>query len=240
MSNVYQKSEFYDAATSELSSGNYPALSARLALGDVTLTQQIGAMAQMLAMLSYQLGLAEVEPWVKARDNMVLADAAMRGVLPYGKAAIYRANIINKGVYTHNITAGRRLLDNKGRIWTIANGTTIASGETQSVQIEQYELSEKIHTVSEKKSFYTITIPQPETDSYLLDVAVKNADGTYFKFAEKFNNVSANEQAYHIVCDEMMNIAVQFGLENKAGVLRFDFRQLENQLNCVQIVPRLS
>ena len=78
MSNVYQKSEFYDAATSELSSGNYPALSARLALGDVTFTQQLGAMAQMLAMLSYQLGLAEVEPWIKARDNMVLADAAMR------------------------------------------------------------------------------------------------------------------------------------------------------------------
>lgn len=219
MSNVYQKSEFYDAATSELSSGNYPALSARLALGDVTFTQQLGAMAQMLAMLSYQLGLAEVEPWVKARDNMVLADAAMRGVLPYGKAAIYRANIINKGVYTHNITAGRRLLDNKGRIWTIANGTTIASGETQSVQIEQYELSEKIHTVSEKKSFYTIPIPQPETDSYLLDVAVKHSDGGYFQFAEKFNNVSANTRAYHLVCDEMMNVMVQFGLENKAGYI---------------------
>ena len=149
----FSEIRIYNAAISELSSGNYPALSARLALGDVTLTQQIGAMAQMLAMLSYQLGLAEVEPWVKARDNMVLADAAMRGVLPYGKAAIYRANIINKGVYTHNITAGRRLLDNKGRIWTIANGTTIASGETQSVQIEQYELSEKVHTVTEKKIF---------------------------------------------------------------------------------------
>ena len=53
----------------------------------------------------------------------------------------------------------------------------------------------------------------------MLDIAVKNADGTYFKFAEKFNNVSANEQAYHIVCDEMMNIAVQFGLENKAGYI---------------------
>lgn len=218
MSIVYQKSDFYNAAIAEIEQGNFPALKARLAVGDVTLTQQLGAMAQMCAMLSYQIGLAEVEPWIKARDNMVLADAAARGVLPYGKATIYAAHIRNNAVSgSLNITAGRRLLDNKGRVWVVQNGATVAAGQVATVQIQQYETRETVHTVDDYRSFYRVEIGLPENDEYLLDIAVKHSDGELFIQIEQFNNVAPQARVYHVIADEMMNLSVQFGLLDKAG-----------------------
>lgn len=218
MSIVYQKSDFYNAAIAEIEQGNFPALKARLAVGDVTLTQQLGAMAQMCAMLSYQIGLAEVEPWIKARDNMVLADAAARGVLPYGKAAIYTAHIRNNAVSgSLNITSGRRLLDNKGRVWVVQNGATVAAGQVAAVQIQQYETRETVHTVDDYRSFYRVEIGLPENDEHLLDIAVKHSDGELFTQIEQFNNVAPQARVYHVIADEMMNLSVQFGLLDKAG-----------------------
>lgn len=220
MSIVYQKADFYNAAMSELSQGNYPTLAARLAVGDVTLTQQIGAIAQMLAMLSYQIGLAEVEPWIKSRENMVLADAAARGVLPYGKAAIYSANIVNNAASgSLNITSGRRLLDNKGRVWVVVKGASITAKQTKSIQIQQYQTREIVHTVEDYRSFYRIEVELPEDDEYLLDIAVKHSDGSYFKQVEQFNNIEPIERVYHVIADEMMNLSVQFGLIDKAGYI---------------------
>lgn len=47
---AYTKDEFYQAALAEAS--NNEILAERIQLGDVTVTQPIGAMAQMLSMLS--------------------------------------------------------------------------------------------------------------------------------------------------------------------------------------------
>ena len=214
---ILTKQELYNAALTALKSGDYPEINARVAVGDVTITQQLAAQAQMLAMLSYQLGLAEVEPWIKARDNMVLADAALRGVLPYAKAACYAANVINQGVHDISLTAGRKLLDNKGRIWEITDGAIIPRGSHAIIHIAQHETTEKIHQVKEEKSFYQINVAPPNSDNYLLDISVKDENGEYFKYAEKFNNVEPNERVYHIIADEMMNIAVQFGLKDIIG-----------------------
>lgn len=219
MSSIQQKADFYNAAIMEIQQGNYPALSARLAVGDVTLTQQLGAIAQMCAMLSYQIGLAEVDTWVKARENMVLADAAARGVLPYAKATTYTANIINTGARNLNISAGRRLLDNKSRIWVVQNGASLAAGQTASVQITQYETQEITHTVENYQSFYAIGVPKPNNDNHLLDIAVRHADGSFFNHTPRFHNVAIDERAYHIIADEMMNISVQFGLIDQAGYI---------------------
>lgn len=219
MGQIYEKSDFYNAAMSELQQGEYPELAARVAVGDVTITQQMGAIAHMLAMLSFQLGMAEVEPWIKARDNMVLADAAARGVLPLGKAAVYAATVVNRGAATRSLTAGRRLLDNKGQVWVVKNGASVDAGQNAQVQIEQFEARSLPYAVDEARSFYRLPVPLPESGKYLLDVAVRHADGEYFQRAERFNNVAAGERVYHLLADEMMNVFVQFGLVDKAGYI---------------------
>lgn len=230
MGQIFQKDEFFQAAMQELQQGQYPALSARVAVGDVTITQQLAAIAHMLAMLSFQLGMAEVEPWIKARDNMVLADAAARGVLPVGKAAVYAATVVNNGALTRSITAGRRLLDNKGRVWVVRNGASVDAGQTATVQIEQFESRTVTHTVAESQSFYTIPVPAPENDTYLLDIAVRHHDGTFLTRTERFNNVAADERVYHLLADEMMNVFVQFGLAGKAGYIPTAGEELQLEL----------
>lgn len=215
MSAIYQKADFYNAALDEMRSGDYPLLAARLAAGDVTVTQQIGAMAQMAAMLSYQIGLAQSETWIKARDNMVLADASMRGILPFGKPSVYSANFKNNGSRPIIINAGRRLLDNKGRVWIITRGITVNGGDTQKTTIEQYETRETVHTVTEYKNFYRIPIEKP--NGYIADVKIRHSDGIYFKEQERFANTDADERVYTLMTDEMQNLYAMFGIQGKAG-----------------------
>lgn len=217
MSRVLTKSEFYDSAINELS--QYPEIAARIAAGDVTITQQLGAMCQMLAMLSAQIGIAEVETWIKARDNMVLADASARGVLPFAKASVYEALIVNNGDANISVSSGRKLLDNKGRIWVVQNGATIAPSERKTVKIKQYETVTMTHTVSKTQSFYSIPIPLPKNNQHILDISVQHDDGSFFKRAERFNNIGINERVYHLLADEMMNISIQFGVMGKIGYI---------------------
>lgn len=215
MSEILTKADFYKAAMDELE--KYPTLAARIAAGDVQITQQIGAISQMLAMLSAQIGMAEVEPWIKARDNMVLADASAKGILPKAKAPIYKAIVINHGNKSVKVTEGRRLLDNKGRTWFISKGVEVQPEQQAEVQITQCDTITTNHVVSEQKSFYKIKLPSLEQNQYLVDIAVQHQEGTFFYCAERFNNIDINERCYHLLSDELMNIYIQFGVQGKIG-----------------------
>lgn len=216
MGDLYEKKDFYDAAMAELA--NFPALAERVAIGDVTITQQFGAMAQMLGMLSMQIGLAETEPWTKARDSMVLADAAAKGILPFGQAPVYQINIRNQEDVPVTISAGRRLLDNKSRVWVVRDGATIGPHEVKTVTAIQREQSEFVHEVAAYKSFYQVDVPEPGANQYLLGVDVVRVDGgKTLKRIEDFNNIGAETDCYHLGVDEIMRLHVTFGLMNKFG-----------------------
>lgn len=212
---ILQKADFFNAAIAQIESGQYPELKARLAVGDVLITQQIGAIAQMAAMLSYQIGLAQSDVWLKARDNMVLADASARGVLPFAKASKYQLKAVSSN-HTVPITQGRQFLDNAGRTWTATNAKNV--GKTEAlIDVEQYETRSIAHTVSETKSFYKIEIPQPENHLYIHSVAVKDENGVYFQQVNHFYNIALDEKVFHIQSDEMQKISVVFGVQDILG-----------------------
>lgn len=217
MGRFFTKEEFYNSALDELN--KYPELAARIAVGDVHITQQIGAIAQMLAMLSSQLSIAEVEPWIKARDNVVLADASARGILPMGKPTTYKATINN----THknqsfSIRAGRKLIDSKGRLWEVVKSSESIDpmGQGQII-ITQQERKTITHTVEKNTSFYKIEIPIFENGQYLSSIDVSKPDGTVFKHSERFYNAKIGEPVYHLMSDERMILSVQFGVTGKIG-----------------------
>lgn len=215
MSRIFQKSDFFNQAMNELK--NYPALSARVAVGDVTITQHIGAISQMLAMLSMQIGLGQAETWIKARDNMVLADASAKGILPFAKAPIYRVNIKNNKDRDFHIEQGRRLLDSKGRVWIIREAVEIGENQTVQAAIQQIETVQVVHTVSAVQSFYSIPIKKPDNGQYLHSVTVSNKDGLLFEQVTDFNNVALNDKVYHILSDEKMDLSIIFGLQDRIG-----------------------
>lgn len=215
MSDILTKDEFFNAALNHI--GSYPALAERVAVGDVFVTQHIGAIAQMLAMLSMQIGLGETEAWTKARDSMVLADAAARQIFPYGTAARCNFTVENNGTAAVTINAGRRLLDSRNRVWTVTDGAVINAGRSGDISAMQYNSTQFTHEVSELKSFYQIPIPEPLSDQYLLEVIVRHNDGSLFKHIERFNNVTNGDKVYHLFGDEIMNLYITFGLIDKFG-----------------------
>ena len=92
------------------------ALAARMAVGDPAITASIGAMTSMFAMVSQQIELAASEVFSKGRDTTVLADAAMKGILPFARPARLSLLINNATAAPLYIAFGRRLLDHMARI----------------------------------------------------------------------------------------------------------------------------
>ena len=76
---MYSKQDYLDAALADID--NYPKLAMLYRAGDPRITQHLGAIAFMLAMLSQQTEAAVMEVFHKTRPSTVLADAAMLIVL---------------------------------------------------------------------------------------------------------------------------------------------------------------
>ena len=216
MSDILTKKDLYDSAMRELS--KYPELAVRVNAGDVLITQHIGAIAQMLAMVSWQIGVAEVEPWTRARDNMVLADATAKGVMPFAKPPRWQINAVNKSAEDNVIGAGRKLLDTKSRVWVVTDGATISAQGSALISAVQEEVKVVTHTVSTGSNFYKIEVPTLDIDQYLTSVAlVRTSDQFPFKLAERFNNVAPNDWVYHLMSDESMRLWIEFGTDGVAG-----------------------
>jgi hypothetical protein len=216
MSDTLTKKDLYDSALQELAA--YPELAIRVQAGDTLITQQIGAIAQMLAMVSWQIGVAEVEPWTRARDSMVLADATAKGVMPYAKPPRWRINIKNNSDTTNIIEAGRRLLDTKSRVWQVIDGATVEPRGLASVTAVQRERKTVTHTVTHTGNFYKIEVPPLDMDQYLIAIdVVRKTDQVTFELAERFNNTEPNDTVYHLMSDESMRLWIEFGLAEVAG-----------------------
>lgn len=213
---AYTKDEFYQAALNEAC--NSEILAQLIQIGDVTTTQQIAAMAQMLAMLSAQIDLGLSETWTRARDSFVIADAAAKQMLPFGQAKIAQITVKNEFHQPLTLIAGRILLDMRSRQWVVQDGAIIPPNGEAEITVIQYQQNSFIHRVSELKSFYRIPIPVPDANQCLIAVDVsKVSNNVVFKHVERFNNINYNEYVYHVMGDEILNLYIEFGLKDKMG-----------------------
>jgi uncharacterized protein (DUF4213/DUF364 family) len=79
------RSDFENAIIAELSS--YPDLAERYSVSDPTLTVQLGSIADFLTLLSNDMTVSELEPFIKTKDRTILADATGKAILPLAKPA---------------------------------------------------------------------------------------------------------------------------------------------------------
>ena len=73
--------DFYQQAADRVS-GQFPPLELRLQAGDPQLIRNIWSVAHQLAMYSAGNEVAAAEAFIKSRPATILADAAMRGIVP--------------------------------------------------------------------------------------------------------------------------------------------------------------
>lgn len=210
------KQEFSDAAFASI--GDYPTLEVLYQAKDPRLFQNIEAIATMLAMFSQQLEVAQAEPFEKTKDSTVLADAAMRGVVPKAAPTVLSIKIENEASVPLEIGAGRILLDTSGRYLRVDNTIKINAKSTGYVNTTQLYSLSTVHTVNESRPFYEIAIAMEHEESFLSGIRVFDESGNEYTYSDRYVAVNAGERVYHIEVDEKQNFYIRFGYKGIVGV----------------------
>lgn len=216
------KSEFLAQAEIELGNAKYAKISALNTAKDPRILASIGAMAQMLEFYSVQQDLAETEVFVKARDATILADATLKGILPLANSAQVQVLVTNPSANSVTLAYGRRLLDDKGRVWRVASTLVVAANSTGTVDLNQNELRTISHTIANSDPFYTITLPQNEEGLYLENIRIKDTIGStdnLYRYAPEFMNVLDGERVYHLETDEARQVTIRLGAQDGASLV---------------------
>lgn len=209
------KAEFQQAIADSISS--YPTAAQFYQAQDPRLLSQLNAIATMLAMFSAEQQVESMEPFTMARDMTVLADAAVKGVLAFGKATRVRININNVQNAAFTVATGRRINDTQGRAYRVDTGATIPANSFGFVEAVQESETSFDHTVTVSRAFYQIAVPLPEAGRSIQSVRVLNSDGDAFEYVADFVNVSVGELTFHLETDETQQLYIQFGAANIAG-----------------------
>jgi hypothetical protein len=203
------KDQFLQSAVDEIT--NYPTLTKRFQIGDPLITQGLASMAAMLADVANQVEVTAGETYLKARDVTVLADASVKGVLPFGRPCIAAITVTNGGTKLLKILGGRVLRDQNGRMWRVTTGAQVAAGGTGTIVARQVELRTVTHAVAQNQPFYPVELAEPDI-GYIAEVTV-----TGWEYAPEFCNVLDGDLVYHIQTDENQVLSLVFGVTGLAG-----------------------
>jgi hypothetical protein len=194
----------------------YPELQARYAAGDPELLQGIEAVFSAFSMLSAQIEVAMAEPHEKTRDATVLADAALRGIIPKATPTRVRLLASNKNTTDYEISSGRTLVDSSGNSYRVETMATIPAMGTATVDCIQGWVEEVQHTVTAFKPFYSVEVPTAD-DGYLASIAVSDSYGDSYDYRLKYTNTEVGEKVFHVEVDHNRVVYVRFGNDGVVG-----------------------
>lgn len=208
------KTDFLNGVAADID--NYPAIAPLFRAGDPRILQQIGAQATMLAMLSAQIEAARAEPFDKVRDSTILADAAMRGIVPKASKPRIRVLVTNKNETSISLETGRVILDSAGLSWRIETAAAVPANGTATIEAVQQTVEVIEHTVSGSRPFYAIEIPESDDGSYLAGIAVTDDSGEY-EYRQRYVNSWPDERIFHVEADDRKRVYVRFGYGGVVG-----------------------
>lgn len=220
---MYTKEDFQEAIKNTIA--KYPTLAPLYHAGDPRVHQPLDAIATMLAMLSAQLETAQTEQYEKARDGTILADAAMRGILPKGTPARAQITVTNNNTEDFTVSSGRTLIDSNGLLWYTETSRTIPAGESDTIEATQRYFVTQTHTVEGSEPFYSIGVPASDDDAYLCSIAVADGDGL-LEYRDHYVNATAGERIFHVEADDRQKIYVRLGYDGVVGVQPADGDEL--------------
>ena len=209
------KADFQQAIRDSIA--QFPAVAPLYQAGDPRVHQQVDAMATMLAMFSAQIEVAQAEPFEKARDATVLADAAMRGIVRKGTPSRVRIKATNKGATAYSLASGRTLLDSSGRSYRVETAVSVPAGGSAIFDATQVRYVTVPHTVSGSLPFYAVEVPPPDDEGYLASIAVSDSGGEY-AYRDRYVNTAPGERVFHVEADDRQRVFVRFGYEAIVGV----------------------
>ncbi|KVN83424.1 hypothetical protein [Burkholderia ubonensis] len=210
------RDDLFAAVTAEAQ--NYPAVATYLQAGDPRITMSLGAMAAMLAMVSSQIDVESVESFNKTRDTTVLADAAMKGILPFARPPRVVLAVKNPAAVALSIVVGRRLLDSYGRVYVAESAAAVPAGGTGTVSVKQVTTRPLKHIVSDSVPFYSVQIPANDDAEQIISGLYVTIAGVLYPYTPEFANLAAGQPGYVIETDELRQLWVRFGWDNTFGI----------------------
>ncbi|MEY2875822.1 MAG: hypothetical protein RLZZ373_3193 [Pseudomonadota bacterium] len=211
--------DFLGAALAQIS--QYPRLAMLAQVNDPWVMAQIRAASAQLAMLSQQAELLRVEPFMKTLDSTVLADAAMRGILPLARAPRAVLAVTNGSDAAYTLQEGRKVSDQRGRVWGVESSVTVPAREAATVIVAQHERRTVTHTTGADQPFYRIEVLQDQRPVYMTAVDVWDvthaAAHVQYRYAREWMNVPADDRAYQVEVDERRRMWIQFGVAGVVG-----------------------
>ena len=212
---MYTKADFQQAIRDSIA--RYPSVAPLYQAGDPRVLQHLDAMATMLSMLSSQIEVAQAEPFDKARDATVLADAAMRGIVRKGTPARVRVRAKNSSDADFVVESGRTLLDSAGRLYRVEQAATVPGGGAATFEATQVRTVTVKHTVAGSEPFYAVQVPAADDDAHLCGIAVSDLEGDYV-YRDRYINTAAGDRVFHVEADDRQRVHVRFGYEGVVGV----------------------
>jgi hypothetical protein len=203
------KDEFLQDAVNDIAS--YPTIAARFQIGDPMIMQGLASMASMLAHLDLQVEITAGEPFTKARDVTVRADAAVKGILPFGTPSIAKLKVTNNSMESVRVLAGRVLQDAAGRYWLVLSGVDLLPGNVGYMTAKQVSSRTFTHQVAVNVPFYTIALADAQI-GFIASVLVDR-----FEYSTNFANIEDGEKVYNIKSDETSALSLQFGIAGLSG-----------------------
>ncbi|WP_293000027.1 hypothetical protein [Nevskia sp.] len=209
------RSEYLDLIRNSIS--EYPDAALRYQAGDQRLLASLGAIASMCAALSQQIEVSSAEPFEKVRDATILADAALKGILPMAVPATVRVLIRNNSAAPFTLQAGRAMLDSAGNLYFALTPVTVAVGGTGVAVLQQRSTRTQTYTVAQSVPFLAIEIAAPADDRLICGISVRRSDGQVFIYTPEFCNVGIGDFIYHVESDELRRLSVRFGYDGIVG-----------------------
>jgi len=203
-------------AAREAALDRYPKLAARYRAGDPVVTESINAVYMAFSMLSSQIDVAMAEPHAKTRDATVLADAAIRGIVPKASAARVNIGVTNQADQAVTIDSGRTVFDSSGNPYLIEESAAVPAGGRIFVKAIQQRRERIVHTVSNSGPFYAIEIPPADDGSHLAGVELHQGSDA-FEYRNRYVNANPGDLIFHIEADHQQRVYVRLGAEGIVG-----------------------
>lgn len=195
---------------------NYPEICARYIAGDPTVTAHIDSFMHVIAELSRDVEVSELEPFVKSRDATILADASNKGILPLALPCQYNIEIRNSSKTSVVLQANRVFQDGRGRKWRLLQYVEGLEGQTVTALAEQSEIRtvRYIATITEPFHQYKLTI---QDGLSLVSLSIKDQDGNPYSVIPRWMNSAKGEKHYILKTNSSREIILEFGDSERYG-----------------------
>lgn len=211
-----ERSKILESINSNIN--DYPDIAERWRVGDPTVRAMLTSIVEAAIFLKRDNDVNSIEPFIKSKNRTIIADAINKGVLPVATPCQYQLTVENGSSATLTLSQGRLVEDGTGRQWRLLSAVTIQAGGAKTVLVEQSVVNRVNMTVPINEPFYKVALATTD-DAYFSAITVSNiTTGEAYQHTPKFMNAGINQPAYTLQSDNLKNINVIFGANDRAGM----------------------